>query len=111
MRDDDSPAIAPAGVTPGVIQSYGSERPMAWTARSRSGMSSSTVACKIACAVSKCLCARWSRVRAICLQGMDGWVARRSSGSALTGWADRTGRSGRGHDSGLDRNLVENCSV
>ena len=41
--------------------SFSTDRVRAWTARSRSGRSSSTVACKIACAVSKYRWARWSR--------------------------------------------------
>jgi hypothetical protein len=48
------------------------------------GRSSSTVACKIAWAVSKYRWARWSRIRVICRHGIDGCVASRSSGSALT---------------------------
>jgi hypothetical protein len=64
--------------------SLSTDRVRTWTARSRSGRSSSTVACKIACAVSKYRWARWSRIRAICRHGIDGCVASRSSGSALT---------------------------
>jgi hypothetical protein len=41
--------------------SFSTDRVRAWTARSSSGRSSSTVACKIACAVSKYRWARWSR--------------------------------------------------